>query len=138
VISCRIASAVFFLLRLGFVLDGPQPADRSAGFHKFAAELLESAELGHLTLGLTDRRPRRQGLRDRFAVDLVGEPEIGTVSWLAGAMAVATGLATATGGAGNGAGAKVAQLSDLPGNLLASLLKFGKGVGHREVLLVLA
>jgi hypothetical protein len=85
-------------------------------------ELLEFAELRHFLLGFANGRRRGQGLRDGFALDLIGEPEIGAVSWLTGSMAATTRLTTPARGAGDATGAKVAELSDSFNNDLTLLL----------------
>jgi hypothetical protein len=73
-------------------------------------------------LGFANRRRRGQGLRDSLAIDLIGEPEIGAVSWLTGAMAATSWFTTSTRGAGDATGAKVAELSDSASNAFTLLL----------------
>jgi hypothetical protein len=85
-------------------------------------ELLEFAELRHFLLGFADRRRRGQGLRDSFAIDLIGEPEIGAVTWLTRSMAATTWFTTPTRGAADATGTKVAELSDSSSKALTLLL----------------
>ena len=111
--SRRIASAVFFLVRLRLVLGRSQTADRGVGFHKLATQLLEFAELRHLALGLANGRRSGQGFGGGFAIDFIGESEMGAMSGLPGLMAATAWLATPTRGVRDATGAQVAKLSDL-------------------------
>jgi hypothetical protein len=60
-----------------------------------------------------DRRQSRQGFGDRFAIDFIGEPEIGAMTRLARLMAATARLTTPARGAGNTTRTKVAELRDL-------------------------
>jgi hypothetical protein len=82
---------------------------------------LEFTELLHFSLGFLHRRRSGQGFRDRLAIDLIGEPEMGTVTRLAGLMAVTLWLTAPTRGARNTTGAQVAELSDALSNPFTSL-----------------
>ena len=121
VISCRIASTVFFQLRFCPLIERPQTADLRVGSQKLASELLEFPELFHFSLGFLDRRRGGQRFRDGLPIDLIGEPEIGAVTGLTGLMAVTLWLTAATRGARNAAGAKVAELCDALSNHFTSL-----------------
>jgi hypothetical protein len=88
VISCRIASTVFFSLRFCLLIERPQTADLRVGSQKLTSELLEFPEFLHFSLGFLDRRRGGQRFRDGLAIDLIGEPEIGAVTRLTGLMAV--------------------------------------------------
>src|SRR6516165_8333233 len=98
-----MASAGFFSGR--FVAPPPPAADGRSrcGFPQLLTELLEFAELRYLLLGFADRRRGGQGLGDRLALDLIGEPEIGAVTRLTGLVAATLGLTTPTRGRGNAA-----------------------------------
>ncbi len=47
-------------------------------------------------------------------MSLIGEAEVGAMPGVSGAVAVASGIATAAAGGGDRTGSEVAQLSDLP------------------------
>ncbi|HUE56712.1 MAG TPA: hypothetical protein VMO76_12830 [Candidatus Udaeobacter sp.] len=96
-------------------------ADLRVGSQKLTSELLEFTELLHFSLGFLDRRRRGQRFRDGLTIDLIGEPEIGAVTWLTGLMAVTLWLAAPTRGARNAARAKVAELCDALSNQFTSL-----------------
>jgi len=97
-------------------------ADLGVGFDKFPTELLEIAELRHFSLCLAGHGWSGQRLREGFAVNFIGEPEIRAVARLAGPMAATAGLATPTRCVRNGTGPKIAELSDLLSNGVPSLL----------------
>ena len=121
VISCRIASTVFFQLRFRLLLQRPQTTDLRVGSQKLTSELPEFPELLHFSLGFLDRRRGGQCLRDRFTIELIGEPEIGAVARLTGLMAVTPWLTAPTRGARNAAGAKIAEFCDALSKHLTSL-----------------
>ncbi len=75
-----------------------------------------SVELLHFSLGLLGRRRSGQCFRDSVAIDLIGEPEIGAVTWLTGSMAVTLWFTASTGGGSDAAGAKVAELCNALSN----------------------
>ena len=110
-------------------------ADLRVGSQKLTSELLEFTELLHFALGFPDRRRCRQCLRDRLAIDLIGEPEIGSVTQLTGLMAATLWLTASTRGGGDAAGAKIAELCNALSNQFTSLFKIRKGLGHMVVLL---
>jgi hypothetical protein len=96
--------------------------DLGVGFDKFPAELLEIAELRYLSFSLAGRRWSRQRLREGFAVRLIGKPEIRAVARLAGSMAAAVWLATATRSVGNGTSSKITKFRDSPSDGIPTLL----------------
>jgi hypothetical protein len=89
---------------------------------ELATELPELAEFRHFFLGLMDRGWGGQRLRNRLALHFICEPEVGTVAALSGLMATTVRFATAARGAGNGTGAKVAELRNLLSDRLPTLL----------------
>jgi len=129
---------IFSLVRLWFVLGGPQAADLGIGLHKFTTELLKLAELRHLAFGLVNRGGSGQRFRDGLGVHLVGEPQIRAVGRLAGLMATATRLATSAGSTGDGTSAQISEFCNPLRDRHTSLLQFGKGMGHGEGLHSLA
>jgi len=108
-------------VRKQLIRGGPPTADLGVGTHKVPADLLEFAELRHFALGFADGRRRGQGLGDGFALDFIGETEMGAMTGLSRSMAATTGLATPTRGTGDATGAKVAELGDLSHHRLPSL-----------------
>jgi hypothetical protein len=96
-------------------------ADLRVGSQKLTSELLEFPELFHFSLSFLDRRRRGQRFRDGLTIDLIGEPEIGAVTRLAGLMTVTLGLTAPTRGARNAARAKVPELCDALNNHFTSL-----------------
>jgi len=97
-------------------------ADLGVGFDKFPAELLEIAELRNLAFCLAGRSRSRQRLRKGFTVHFIGKPEIRAVAWLAGPMAAAVWLATATRRGGNGTSSKITEFRDPPSDGVPMLL----------------
>src|SRR5260370_16437815 len=89
----------------------PQTADLRVGSQKLTSELLEFTELLHFAPGFLDRRRCGQCLRDRLAIDLIGEPEIGSVTQLTGLIAPNLWLTQSTRRSGSPAGPKFPQLS---------------------------
>jgi hypothetical protein len=82
---------------------------------------LEFTELLHFSLGFLHRRRSGQGFRDRLARDLIGEPEMGTVTRLTGLMAVTLWFTASTRSGGDAAGAQVAELCNALSNPFTSL-----------------
>jgi hypothetical protein len=97
-------------------------ADLGVGFDKFTAELLKIAELRHFSLRLAGRGHRRQRLGEGFAVNFMGEPEMGAVARLAGPMAATVWLAAPTRGVGDGTRAQITELSELLSDRVSTLL----------------
>lgn len=96
VISSRIASTVFFQLRLGPLLDRPQTTDLRVGSQKLTSKLLEFPELLDFSLRFLDCRGGRSCFRDGLAIDLIDQPDIGAVTRLAGLMTATVRLTAAT------------------------------------------
>jgi hypothetical protein len=83
----------------------------------------------NLALGFAACRRRGKGFGHRLALLFVRQAKIRSVTGILGAMAMATGVATAPRGRGDGTGPEVVQLGDLPqqGRFLA--LQIGDSVG---------
>jgi hypothetical protein len=80
---------------------------------QLARQSLEFTELSDLDFRLRDGRRRRQILGHRFAIDLLGQLKMRAVTGIVGFGAMATGIPTASGSAGNGTGLEVAELGHL-------------------------
>jgi hypothetical protein len=111
--SFWIASEVFFLGRRRGFSHGPEFADLRVDLNELLTELPIVAKLRHLTLRFGERRRTRKGLGDSFAINLVSEPIRRSMRGLVGKVAAAVRLATAARSGGDGAGAKIAQTSQL-------------------------
>src|SRR5215469_8681588 len=106
----------FFPFRRRLLFNRPQPTDLRTGSQKLTSKLLEFPEFLDFSLRLLDRRRSRQRFRDGLAIDLIGQPEIGAVTRLAGLMTATVRLPAPTRRAGYAAGAKIAELRDALSN----------------------
>jgi hypothetical protein len=127
-----MASRVFFLYRLRVRLRGPHLADLRVDLQKLLVQGLVLAKLLDLSLGLTYGGRIGQRLSDGPSMELIGETEVGSVTWSIGLMAAAIGLAASTGGGSDGAATQVAEGGDLIGDPGAPGCKGFQGFGQRH------
>src|SRR5437879_3227610 len=92
--SLRMDSAVFFLGQQRVRFGWTYPADLRVDLDKFLMQTLQLSEFSDLSFGLSLCGTVGQRFGNGFAINLVGEPEIGAVARIFGLMAVAVGLAT--------------------------------------------
>ena len=122
----------FSLTRRRLLFDRAQTANFGIGFDKLASELLKLAKLRYLSLCLAHCSWRRQRLGDRLAVHFVREPEVGAMPRFAGPMTATFRLAAPARSACDGTRTKVAELTELMTDCLASMLPFGKSLSHKS------
>jgi hypothetical protein len=81
-------------------------AEGTVDFHKVPVQLLPFPVLLDLLLGFAPCRQTREGLGDRLSMSLIGQAEVGAMPRVSGAVAVASGVATAAPGGGDRTGRK--------------------------------
>lgn len=82
----------------------------------------------HLTLRLAQFHIGREGLADRFPLNLASEAEVRAMAGLAGLMTTTVRLSATTVDSRNGATAKITQFQDLHEDAGALLFEGGEGV----------
>jgi hypothetical protein len=69
---------------------------------------------------------RREALGDGFAIRLVGQSRMRTMTWIVGTVTMTTRIPAATTGSGNRPGAKIFQFRNLPHDGDPLLLQIGE------------
>ena len=95
------------------MIHGAQGADPFVGGKELVTKLLKTMKRFHFPLGLAQEHERIKSLGDRFALNLSGETEVGSMARIVGPGTMTGGLATFAGGGGDGTAAEIAQISDL-------------------------
>jgi hypothetical protein len=80
-------------------------------------QVLQFPEFSDFSFGLSRCGLVGQGFGSSLAVDLEGQPEIGTVAWILGLMAMAVGFATSARGGSDRSTTQITESRDLLGNV---------------------
>ena len=123
----RSLSVFFRLLGGGVALGEAGLAELLADFDQFGGQGLVAAEAGNLLAGGVDL-VGAEGAVACLAVELEGDRPVGAVRLAAGGAALAVGLATGAGAAGQGAGPHVAEVGDKLDDAVAAGCKGRDGV----------
>jgi len=71
-----------------------------------------------------------EALSDGLPIHLVGQPRMRTMTWIAGAVTMATRITAATAGSGDRASAKIPKLENLPQDRDPLLFQLAEGLSH--------
>ena len=130
----------FFLGRKHVWFGRAHLTDLRVDLDKFLMQALQFPEFSDFSFGLSGRGLVGQCFGNGFAIDLVGQAQIGAMAWVFGLMTMAARFATSACGRSDRATTQVAQGSDLIGNANPFLFEGLQGLWnrHRVGLLFLA
>ena len=105
--------------------------------HQLLAQLLETAKLSDILLGLAQSGGAGESLRDSFASHPSSEPELRIMPRVVGFGAMASLFATAPDNSSNRAGPKIGQSAEPLQDLESFSLQNSERIGHKRPPLIL-